>query len=407
MEPVTVVGTTDIVITAPANATIVITESGTLTDKTFSIGFNGGGETHVITAADTVTSITLNLGAGTNLVTVNALDPAFTGSLAIKGGAGDDTVVLVAKTGPGAYTFDGGAGDDTLTGPDVDTGWQVTGPDEGALDIAAFSGVENLVGGNATDAFALAEGGALSGSIDGGGGSDALVATDTPNEWVVSGANAGTLTLDVGGSAVDIVFASIENLTGRSFDDKFLIGVSGSIDGVIDGGPSDADADTQPVDTLDFSARISPVLVYLSGGATAIEYVFSTATADADPGPGMLRLGSLVQSAATVIRADAENPAGVAVAALLDAFDDAPGAAKGRIRIADPDDDTKWLEFDVIAVATPGGGRLPQHHGLARRVERRVAVPRRRRRRARLHSGRLLGDGRRVVRQHRLTGRRL
>ena len=104
MEPVTIVGTTAIVITAPANATIVIAESGTLTDKTFSINLNGAGETHFITAADTVTSIILNLGAGTNLVTVKALDPAFTGSLTINGGAGDDSVVLVEKTGPGAYS---------------------------------------------------------------------------------------------------------------------------------------------------------------------------------------------------------------------------------------------------------------------------------------------------------------
>ena len=45
MEPMSIIGTTAIVITAPANATIVIAESGTPNDKTFSIDFNGAGET--------------------------------------------------------------------------------------------------------------------------------------------------------------------------------------------------------------------------------------------------------------------------------------------------------------------------------------------------------------------------
>ena len=117
MEPVTVTGTTDVTIDAPVSATIVIAESGTAGDKTFSIDFNGGGETHVITFADTVTTLTLNLGGGTNSVTLNALDQAFAGALTINGGGGDDTVTFVAKTGSGTYTFNGAGGTDTIVAP--------------------------------------------------------------------------------------------------------------------------------------------------------------------------------------------------------------------------------------------------------------------------------------------------
>ena len=92
LEPVTVSGATTITINAPNAATVVLADSGTTTDKTFSVDFNAGGETHSITAVDTVAGVTLKLGTGTNNVTVNALDPAFVGTLTIIGGSGSDTV---------------------------------------------------------------------------------------------------------------------------------------------------------------------------------------------------------------------------------------------------------------------------------------------------------------------------
>ena len=263
---------------------------------------------------------------------------------------------------PSTGLLDGGDGDDTLTGPDVDTGWELTGADEGAIDTVAFTGVENLTGGSAADAFAFAvdlDGaptGSLTGSIDGGGGSDALVAPDTTNDWAITGQNLGTLTFDVGGTDVPVAFTSIENLIGGSGDDSFVFGTAGKVDGLVDGGPADADADPQPVDTLDYTAWSSPVGVQLTGGAAALTYTFSTQTGDTDPGVGTLRLGSAIQNTALVIRADAQDTDAVDIAALLDAFDDPSGMTKGTIRIVDPNDDTKWLVFAVSAVTVPGGG---------------------------------------------------
>ena len=95
-----------------------------------------------------------------------------------------------------------------------------TGADAGALDTVALRACREpgrrLGRGCVRVAVDSAAGGSLTGSIDGGGGSDALVAPDTTNDWAISGQNVGTLTFDDGGTAVPIAFASIENLIGGS-----------------------------------------------------------------------------------------------------------------------------------------------------------------------------------------------
>ena len=154
---------------------------------------------------------------------------------------------------------------------------------------------------------------------------------------------------------MDIGFASVENLIGGSADDKFLIGASGSVDGVVDGGSSDADADPQPVDTLDFSAvpprssctcraarRRSSTSSHRHRGRRprpryAAARVGHAECRDGDPGrragPGRPRGGS----AARRVRRRAR-------------------AGDGQDHDLDPDDNTKWLVFEVAAVAAPGGG---------------------------------------------------
>lgn len=88
---------------------------------------------------------------------------------------------------------------------------------------------------------------------------------------------------------------------------------------------------------------------------TAIGYTFDTATADADPGAGKLRLNNATQNTATVIRADNTSAAGSDVAALLATFGTGTSTVKGRLRIQHATDATKWLIFDVTAVASPSG----------------------------------------------------
>ena len=92
-------------------------------------------------------------------------------------------------------------------------------------------------------------------------------------------------------------------------------------------------------------------------GALAIRYVFSTTITDSDPGNGKLRLSATQQDAALTIRADTLDVNGVDVSGILDAFDDSTSATKGSLRIYKVSDPTKWLVFDVTALAAPTGYR--------------------------------------------------
>jgi hypothetical protein len=94
-----------------------------------------------------------------------------------------------------------------------------------------------------------------------------------------------------------------------------------------------------------------------TGGALSISYTFSTTTADADPGAGLLRLGSATQNTATVIRADLLDSAGADYTGALDLFDDSTSTTKGFIKLTKQNDATKWLLFAVTALASPSGYR--------------------------------------------------
>jgi len=96
--------------------------------------------------------------------------------------------------------------------------------------------------------------------------------------------------------------------------------------------------------------------VIAAGGAFAIPYVFDATTTDADPGAGKLRLSSTTQSAATVMRLDLTS-AGQDYTTLIDTFDDSTSVVKGSIRLVKQGDITKWMTFNLTALATPSGYR--------------------------------------------------
>ena len=242
---------------------------------TFTVDGGGGSNTIVVTRdADMVLTAT-SLTVGTQVINLlNVLNAILTG------GAGANTFTVDASW-TGLAMIDGAGGDDTLVGPDADTDWSITGADSGATDTVVFANVERLAGGSGGDVFAF-DGGTISGSLDGGAGSDAIVAADEVNAWAIDTANGG----DLNGTS----FTDVENLVGGSADDTFVFGAGGSVSGVIEGGPDDADADVPAVDTIDYSAKTAPVAVTLTGGALSAAFDFSPETTDADPGAGVLRL---------------------------------------------------------------------------------------------------------------------
>src|SRR5262249_12315506 len=104
---------------------------------------------------------------------------ALTG-ITINGLGGDDLVVVQNTVADVPITIDGGAGRNSLAGPDGVNIWHVSGADAGTLSGISlgspvrFTSIQNLVGGADADRFAFEEGATLSGSVDGGGGANAL-----------------------------------------------------------------------------------------------------------------------------------------------------------------------------------------------------------------------------------------
>ncbi|HAK62683.1 MAG TPA: hypothetical protein DCO82_05505, partial [Alphaproteobacteria bacterium] len=107
----------------------------------------------------------------------------------------------------------------------------------------------------------------------------------------------------------------------------------------------------------ELNAMIAVINGTVGAGAIAIPYTFSTTTTDSDPGSGNLRLNQATQNTATVIRADLNGSDGISKTVLLDLFDDASGPVKGYVRLVKLGDETKYLIFEVTALATPSGYR--------------------------------------------------
>ena len=203
---------------------------------------------------------TLTGDGGVNLLIGGAANDA------LSGGGGDDTLIGEA----GVDSFIGGLGIDTLLAEDIDNIWNITGLNAGTLNSGTFTGIENLVGGNAVNTYVLADGAAVTGSITGAGsswldysgnttginvdleadtatgvggtvvnivnviggsGNDTLTGADGANAWSITGVTTGT----VGG----VSFSNIENLGGGAGADSFTFSTGSAVDSVTGGSGGD------------------------------------------------------------------------------------------------------------------------------------------------------------------------
>jgi hypothetical protein len=174
---------------------------------------------------------------------------AVTLPVAIKGGNGNDTFQFTAVP-VASSTIQGGTGTNTLVAPNVTNSWTITALNAGSFDGAAFTNVQNLTGNAGVDTFTFGPTGSLSGLITGGGGSDQLIGANIANTWDITGTNAGTLN----GTA----FSGIKNLTGGSAVDVFQFMTGASVGGTINGGGGG--------DWLDYSTLTTAVTVNLASG---------------------------------------------------------------------------------------------------------------------------------------------
>ncbi|MEQ9358654.1 CHAT domain-containing protein, partial [Coleofasciculus chthonoplastes] len=143
--------------------------------------------------------------------------------------------------------------------------WTITNSNSGTINgTITFNTFSNLTGGSNNDTFQFNENVTFSGTIDGGGGNNTIIASNTPNTWNLTNSNAGT----INGSN----FTAINNLTGGSNNDTFSFNDGVTFTGNVDGGAG--------TDTLDYSAYTSPLTVNLAVlGGTNIEQVQGTTNA--------------------------------------------------------------------------------------------------------------------------------
>jgi filamentous hemagglutinin family protein len=203
-----------------------LNDSFTLAGGTLDGAIDGGAGIDTLIADNVVnTFVVTALNGGT----VTGVIGGFSNIENLTGGNTNDSFSLSGGTLDGA--IDGGVGTDTFTADNVANTFVINAANGGTVTgvTNGFSNIENLIGGTATDSFALSGGGTLAGTIDGRAGSDTLIADNVASTFLITVLNGGTLNGITGG------FSNIENLTGGTANDSFTL-TGGTLDGAIDGG---------------------------------------------------------------------------------------------------------------------------------------------------------------------------
>ena len=174
----------------------------------------------------------------------------------------------------------------SITGDAVSNVWTIdTADDSGTVTRLSgrFSNIGNLTGNIGRDDFTITGDVALTGSINGVGGSAGGNTTDDPlknsltintasdNTWAISSEDSGTVTSGVAGT-----FSNIQKVKGGSGDDTFNVGLNGSLD-LIEGGSDNSTAPTTPTlgDIVNFTALTTGVDVTLGTTLTISQTDFN------------------------------------------------------------------------------------------------------------------------------------
>ncbi len=305
----------------------------------------GDGVNDTLTAAGTTNNWTIT---GTGSGTVGTV--AFTGFANLTGGGAVDRFTLSGGTVPGQ--INGGGGVDTLTADNVTNSWAITGPASGGVTgVGGYLAIENLTGGSGADTFTLS-GGSVPGTLNGGGGTDILVADNVANSWNITGAGSGSVT---GVTA----FTGMERLTGGTADDAYLFGAAGSV-AIIDGGGQAV------ADSADFSAVTSPVAVTLGGNVIGVESITGDGT-DSLAGPDQTNSWNITGlNQGTVAGVAFSGFANLTGGSAADGFTLAGGTVAGTIDGgAGTDTLTAGNQANSWTVTTTGGGLLTGTGGFA------------------------------------------
>jgi hypothetical protein len=234
---------------------------------------------------DIVSPVTIKGGLGGNTFNVVALPSQ---SIDLNTGGGNDKVNV--QTTSGSLIVNGQGGNNTLVGPNANETWNITGTNAGTVGGVSFSNVQNLTGGTGNDLFVFSNSKGVTGTINGGGGtneldyaaytsavtvnlashtatgtggfsgietldggtgSNKLIGPNATNTWNITGTNAGNV--------AGVTFSAFPNLTGGTGMDVFVFSAGKNVTGAINGGGGG--------DWLDYALYTTAVMVNLTTGA--------------------------------------------------------------------------------------------------------------------------------------------
>ena len=142
----------------------------------------------------------------------------------LTGGTGGTSFDLTGWTGTATITGVGGT--NTLIGPALANVWNITGANTGNINgTVTFTGIANLAGGQAADAFKFGPGGSVSGTVNGGGGANSLDYSGDGGAAATVNLQTGAATRIKGGAAGG--FSNIQVLVGSTATGDTLIGPYG------------------------------------------------------------------------------------------------------------------------------------------------------------------------------------
>ncbi len=93
-----------------------------------------------------------------------------------------------------------------------------------------------------------------------------------------------------------------------------------------------------------------------TGASPGIQQVYSTTTADADPGNGTFRLNNATPASATAAYLDNLDSGGATVSTIFDLWDDSTNTVKGTLHLEKDTDPTVWAAFQVTGSVVDGTG---------------------------------------------------
>jgi hypothetical protein len=255
--------------------------TGTTGNDTFAIA-TGGSISGTINGNGFTTADTLDYSSRTSTVSV-VLTSTATGS-----GAGTNVAAFIGIN----KLVGSSATDNSLIGPNAATTWNVTGADSGNLNgQITFSAFANLTGGNNDDTFKLASGGSVSGTMTGGG--FATTADTLDYSGRSSTVNVTVTDTATGAGFGDNVFAftGITNLVGSTATNNVLVGPAAGATFNVTGANSGS---------LDAAVAFS-AFQNLTGGAGADDFKFASGslTGSIDGGTGTNTL-SINSGSATI-----------------------------------------------------------------------------------------------------------